>query len=96
MITKKEKKELIEEGFEEEAIEAYITIAGEKYAEKDYFEESFCGRFESDEDFVENLLRETEPSISDLPSYIHIDWESTASDIMMDYSEENGYYFRNI
>lgn len=32
----------------------------------------------------------------DEPVYIHIDWDRTARDIMMDYAEENGHYFRNL
>jgi antirestriction protein len=58
-------------------------------------EEAYEGQYDSDEDFVQQLLEETEEGIKDLPPYIHIDWEWTAQDIMMDYCEENGYYFRS-
>jgi antirestriction protein len=58
-------------------------------------EESYQGQYDSDEEFVQQLIEDTEEGIKDLPSYIHIDWEWTAQDIMMDYCEENGYYFRS-
>jgi len=58
-------------------------------------DEIYCGQWDSDEDFVQNLLEDTGGLPSDLPHYIHIDWKSTARDIMMDYCEHDGYYFRN-
>jgi len=69
-------------------------LAGEEFI--DYFEEAYQGKWASDEDFVQELIEETEEGIRNIPSYIHIDWERTARDIMMDYSEENGYYFRDL
>jgi len=58
-------------------------------------DEAYNGEWKSDVDFVQNLVEDCGDIPSDLPSYIHIDWESTARDIMMDYSECNGHYFRN-
>jgi hypothetical protein len=57
-------------------------------------DECYNGAWDSDEDFVQDLLESTGDLPSDLPHYIHIDWESTARDIMMDYCEHNGHYFR--
>jgi len=88
------KQDLIASGNEEEAIDAYIDIIGEEYL--DDFEEAYQGKWSSDEEFVQQLLEDTEEGIKDLPPYIHIDWEWTAREIMMDYTEENGYYFRNL
>lgn len=59
-------------------------------------EEAYQGKWSSDEEFVEELLTSIGDIPNDLPPYIHIDWEWTAREIMMDYSEENGHYFRNI
>lgn len=56
--------------------------------------ESYQGEFNDDEDFTENLLSETGCIPDNLPSYIYIDWKSTARDIMMDYSASNDHYFR--
>jgi antirestriction protein len=59
-------------------------------------EDAYSGQFDSDIDFVMELLESCGDIPKDMPSYIHIDWESTARDIMYDYSEANGYYFRNV
>jgi antirestriction protein len=56
---------------------------------------SYHGQFNNDVDFVYDLLEACGDIPKDLPAYIHIDWERTARDIMFDYSEANGYYFRN-
>lgn len=56
--------------------------------------EAYSGQFDSDEDFAEDLLDSCGDLPRNLPGYIHIDWERTARDIMMDYSEDGGYYFR--
>ncbi|SFZ94414.1 Antirestriction protein [Flaviramulus basaltis] len=83
-----------------EVYNSYITSFGicsnEIYEIIDQVEESYCGEFLNDIDFVENLLKDTGCIPDNLPSYIHIDWESTARDIMMDYSTDNNQYFRNI
>ena len=78
-----------------EALQAYLDLGHDiTEIENGDFEEAYQGRYSSDEDFVEELLIETGDLPNDLPSYIRIDWEATARDIMMDYEEENGYYFK--
>lgn len=57
-------------------------------------DEAYQGEFKDDEDFVQNLLEDIGDIPSNLPSYIHIDWERTASDVMCDYCEYHGHYFR--
>lgn len=89
-----EKNNLINE-YGEEAIKAYIELVGEEYASKKNFEDSYSGKWESDEEFVQDLLEGTGDIPKDMPSYIHIDWEWTAREIMMDYNEQDGFYFRN-
>jgi len=56
--------------------------------------ETYQGRFPSDIDFVMDLLIGNGEILYNFPTYIHIDWEATADDIMMDYDKDNGYYFR--
>ena len=58
--------------------------------------EAYQGQYKDDADFAENLCTEVGDIPSNLPSYIYIDWERTANDIMMDYSESDGYYFRRL
>ena len=62
--------------------------------DKDGIEEAYSGSYSSDEEFAQELFEQ----IYDIPDYLqgHIDWESVAYDIMMDYFESNGHYFRSI
>ncbi len=61
------------------------------------FEESYSGQFANDEEFAKEQA-ESMGAIKDDISwpYSCIDWEWAARELMMDYSEDNGYYFRNI
>ena len=59
-------------------------------------EEAYQGSNRSDEEFVEELLKDIGDLPHDLPHYIYIDWEKTAECIMQDYFEIDGHYFRNI
>jgi|TARA_R100001530_G_scaffold1410_2_gene2562 antirestriction protein len=92
----KQQKELTEENnWNEEAVQAYIDL-GIGNDELENFEEAYQGEYSSNGEFVQELLEDTGTIPKDLPPYIHIDWERTASDIMMDYAESEGHYFRNI
>ena len=73
-------------------LEAYIYCYGEGTI--DEARDAYQGQYDSDIDFTMELLESCGDIPKDLPSYIHIDWEGTARDIMMDYSEHNGFYFR--
>lgn len=59
-------------------------------------QEAYQGQYNSDIDFVMDLLDSCGDIPQDLPSYICIDWEATARNIMYDYFEADGYYFRNL
>lgn len=56
--------------------------------------EAYQGEYRDDEDFTQQLVEDIygDPT-KDIP-FLHIDWEGTARDVMMDYAEENGHYFR--
>lgn len=58
-------------------------------------DENYQGHWNSDEEFVEQLCEDIGDIPTGLASYIHIDWTATARDVMMDYCEHNGHYFRN-
>jgi len=97
MENTKQAEEMAEEnGLDVEINQAYINIVGEEYAKAEDVEEAYNGEWKSDEDFVQDLCESCGDIPKDLPSYIHIDWEGTARDVMMDYSEDGGYYFRNL
>ena len=95
MITEKQLKLTLDQSWDIEAVKAYIDLGIGDDDLKD-FEEAYCGQWRTDEDFVKDLVEGTGELPKDLPLYIHIDWEATAIDIMMDYSEDSGYYFRNL
>lgn len=61
-----------------------------------HIDDAYNGQWKDDEEFVKYLLESTGDLPQNLPSYIHIDWERTSRDIMMDYSKHNGYYFRSL
>ena len=94
-IQKKAEEMTEENGLDIEVNEAYISIVGLKYAEAEEAEEAYQGEWASNKDFVQDLLEET-GEIPELPFYVYIDWERTARDIMMDYLEDSGHYFRNL
>lgn len=81
---------------QKEIYDAYEEIVGEEYFTKESADEAYIGHYDSDEEFVQQLLEDTGDLPKDLPAYIHIDWEWTAKEIMMDYSDDNGHYFRNL
>ena len=58
-------------------------------------EDSYYGVFGSDEEFAEEYVESTGYLSKDFPSWIVIDWAETASSLMDDHLEYNGYYFRN-
>lgn len=60
----------------------------------DDIDEAYNGSYNSDEDFVEQLLTDIGSIPDNLPAYVHIDWEATARDVMQEYIESSGHYFR--
>jgi hypothetical protein len=60
-------------------------------------DENYSGEFYNDEEFAESLLEETE-NLDSLPTIIryNLDWSGIANDIMNDYFEVSGHYFRNV
>lgn len=83
-----------------EVFESYLECFGSNDISVDELieavEESYQGEYDSDICFVQELLEECDNVPKDLPAYIHIDWDRTSYDIMMDYSTANGHYFRCI
>ncbi|WP_337085739.1 hypothetical protein [Elizabethkingia anophelis] len=57
--------------------------------------ECYVGEYSDDETFVQSLLEETGDISQNIPSYVCIDWESTARNIMYDYNTSNNHYFRS-
>lgn len=61
------------------------------------FKKAFSGKFDSDEDFARNMAEELGAidSNAQWPNNC-IDWEKAARELMQDYFESNGYYFRSM
>jgi len=59
-------------------------------------DEAYQGRYDSDEDFARNMAGDLGAVDKNLtwPMYC-IDWGQAASDLIMDYYEINGHYFRS-
>jgi len=79
-----------------DAVKAYITLHGEG-ADLSDFSEAYVGEYDSDADFAEEFAGEC-GMLQDGMSwpYTCIDWEQAARELMMDHSEEGGYYFRDL
>lgn len=81
------------EHLEWEAIEAglYLDVSLSDMGE------SYAGYFNSDEDFAQDLAEQLGciDRHAQWP-YTCIDWTYAAKELMWDYSEHNGYYFRNM
>lgn len=96
-ISKKAKEMNEENDLGEEINQAYINITGEEYATAEEAEEAYQGEYKDDEDFAYTLAEELGEIKEDvLWPYTCIDWERASRDLMYDYSEDNGYYFRNL
>jgi len=93
-------KQMAEEGsYSEDVYQAYIDDVGEKYTTREIVEEAYAGEFESDVEFALRTAEETqfmETNKSIQWPYSCIDWEHAARELMYDYFESDGYYFRNL
>jgi antirestriction protein len=81
-----------------EVIEAYCSnFFYPADCEMDKIEESYCGQFDSDEDFAVEMLDST-GDLDSIPEHLryYFDYAAFARDLMYDYFEADGYYFRNL
>lgn len=87
-----EEQALIDNGADPEAVEACVELG---IALKD-FDEAYQGEYPSDKEFAMDMARRL-GSIKDFewPLYC-IDWEWAARDLMTDFQEHNGHYFRDL
>jgi antirestriction protein len=84
--------ENILEQYDEKALEACFELG---IAISD-FQEAYQGKYSDDEDFAQKMAEEL-GSFDKNASWPNncIDWEYAAKELMYDYAEEFGYYFRN-
>ncbi len=89
-FTEEQKKEIENSSYDEA-----VFVAGlEAGCSFENIEEAYNGEWPSDEHFVQQLLEDIGDIPTNLPAYVHIDWESTARNVMADYTEIDGHYFR--
>jgi antirestriction protein len=77
--------------YDEEVFEAAESLG----IPPDMVEELYEGEHASDADFAQALAGDMGllPADTTWPTYF-IDWEAAACDLMMDYDESDGHYFR--
>ena len=93
-------EKMSEEGIDEsqlEAVKAYISLGIESDDGFENFEEAYSGEFSSDQEFAQQQAEDL-GLINEAATWPNncIDWEQAARELMYDYSEADGYYFRNI
>ena len=95
--TKEARQDLIDKGADADAIDAYIEL-GIGDDDLSDFEESYVGKYKNDVDFAQEMAEETGAMGDKTLSWPLgcIDWEWAARELMMDYSEQDGCYFRNL
>ena len=80
-------------------LETGITASEDPQDIAKEIEEAYIGQFSDDKTFAQEMAEEV-PSwnngeAKEWPHYC-IDWEYAARELMMDYTEQNGHYFRNL
>ena len=91
-LDRKGLEELIEQ-YDEDVVEAALSLG----ISPSTIAEAYQGKYRSDEDFAQSLaedLGEIKNNVS--WPYTCIDWEKAARELMYDYCEESGHYFRNL
>jgi antirestriction protein len=81
-----------------EVVEAYCSnFCYPSDIEIDKIEEAYAGQFDSDEDFATDMLEQC-GDLDSIPEGLryYFDYSAYARDLMYDYFEVNGYYFRNL
>jgi antirestriction protein len=78
-----------------EIFEAYVDCIGKLDFQCIYNNvmNYYIGEYSDDETFAQYILKESIPE--SLSNYIYVDWEATSRNLMYDYFESNGYYFKS-
>ncbi|WP_312286398.1 antirestriction protein ArdA [Chryseobacterium gleum] len=82
-------------GHDLEIFEVYLNCVGKMDFQSVYdgVINYYMGQYVDDEIFAQYILEESIPE--SLPNYIYIDWEATARNLMYDYFDSNGHYFKS-
>jgi antirestriction protein len=74
----------------DDAVDAFIEIWS--VDDLDYFEDAYCGEFESGAAFAEDLVTGSF-GIDNLPTFVALDWNETWNNLRYDYQEQDGFIF---
>ena len=80
----------LREIYGEDAVDAFIEIWG--VDDLKYFDDAYCGEFESGAKFAEDLVTGNF-GIDNLPTFVEINWEATWENLRYDYYEQDGFIF---
>lgn len=88
-------EQINDSGYGLEIFEAYLDCVGKMDFQSIYngVINYYIGEYSDDEIFAQYILEENIPD--SLQNYIYIDWEATARNLMYDYFESNGHYFKS-
>lgn len=88
-------EQINESEYDIEVFEACIDCLGKTDFQSllEYVNNFYYGEYANDIEFVEYLYENDIPF--NLPNFVVIDWEATARNIMYDYFESNGHYFKS-
>ena len=82
------------QGPDDDAKIAYMECFGEWNGND--FDERYSGQFDSDAEFAQDMAEQCGDIQQEIRwPYTCIDWEHAARELMYDYCDHNGYYFRN-
>jgi antirestriction protein len=73
------------QGYDIDAYVAYEDNVGREYANPDEFMDAYCGHYDSEEDYAQELADDLGVTREQTPAwpYSHIDWEGAARDLFM-------------
>lgn len=83
----------LRERFGDDAVDAFIEYWSADDLE--YFEEAYCGEFESGAKFAEDFACESWGiDVDNLPGFIVVNWEASWEELRWDFTTVNGFIFR--
>jgi len=85
-----ELREELNEQYGEDAVDAFLEVWDEEYL--DNFADAYVGEYRDGAHFAQEMCED----MIDIPFWICIDWDTTwECGLRYDYTEENGFFFRN-
>lgn len=85
------------DNYDEAIVEAFAYCFGWDYVTRDAMDEAYSGQYDSDEEFAQDMAEQMGDIKEDIQwPHSYIDWERAARDLMYDYCEHDGCYFRNV